>query len=162
MLAFQSKPNETGNFFQPLISLYIKMNGNVLHVLVPPLLAQQYLAIKMVLQELSWEMQRGQQRSFTLTLYCVHCNYHMKIVAGELKTTWKTRQSFFPAFGMSMLDSQTFSFMMKGRVGQAIDEERTSYFWRENSNSNSIKQNLDFFFDPKSRLTNNWKNQTLG
>ena len=50
--------------------------------------------------------------------------------------------------------------MMKGRVGQAIDEERTSYFWRENSNS--IKKNLDFFFDPKSRLTNNWKNQTLG
>ena len=65
------------------------MNGNVLHVLFPPLLAQQYLAIKMVLQELSWEMYSLQRRQefYSLTLYCVHCNYHMKIVAGELKTT---------------------------------------------------------------------------
>ena len=54
-----------------------------------PFLAQQYLAIKMVLQELSWEMYSLQRRQefYSLTLYCVHCNYHMKIVAGELKTT---------------------------------------------------------------------------
>ena len=38
----------------------------------------------------------------------------------------KTRQSFFfiPAFGMSVLDSQTFSFMMKGRLVKQLMKKK--------------------------------------
>ena len=48
----------------------------------------------------------------------------MKIVAGELKTTWKTRQSFFSCFWYVYARQLDILIHDEGEVGQAIDEEK--------------------------------------